>query len=78
MQAILEYILVNSVDDVIAIDKAELQSRAPQIKCASSLWAPSTGFVDSHALMLKLQGDLANAGDLIMFNTKVTGGAVVN
>ena len=35
----------------------------------AAIHSPSTGIVDSHALMLALQGDLENKGGLVAFNT---------
>jgi L-2-hydroxyglutarate oxidase LhgO len=37
----------------------------PALACVAALHSPSTGIVDSHALMLALQGDLENAGGLL-------------
>jgi L-2-hydroxyglutarate oxidase LhgO len=34
--------------------------------------SPSTGIIDSHALMLSLQGDLENAGGMVVCNTAVS------
>lgn len=78
LQSILENALVNGVDDIVAIDKATMKRKEPQVQCVSALWSPSTGIIDSHAYMLALQGDLENAGGIIVYNAKVTGGAVVN
>jgi L-2-hydroxyglutarate oxidase LhgO len=35
----------------------------------AALHSPSTGIVDSHGLMLALQGDLENAGGLVALNS---------
>jgi len=43
----------------------------PALSCVAAIHSPSTGIVDSHALMLALQGDLENAGGLVAFNTPV-------
>ena len=50
----------------------------PGVRCVSALWSPSTGIVDSHALMLALQGDAEEAGAMLALVTPVTGGQVVN
>ncbi|HQX61066.1 MAG TPA: type II toxin-antitoxin system death-on-curing family toxin, partial [Burkholderiaceae bacterium] len=37
----------------------------PALSCVAALHSPSTGIVDSHALMLALQGDMENAGGVL-------------
>jgi L-2-hydroxyglutarate oxidase LhgO len=41
----------------------------PQLACTAAIHSPSTGIVDSHALMLSLQGDLENAGGVVALNS---------
>jgi L-2-hydroxyglutarate oxidase LhgO len=50
-----------------------VQARAlePELACTAALWSPSTGIVDSHALMLALQGDLERAGGLLALQSRV-------
>lgn len=43
----------------------------PQLECVEALWSPSTGIVDSHALMLALVGDAENAGASMVLSTAV-------
>jgi L-2-hydroxyglutarate oxidase LhgO len=78
LQAIYEKARANGVDDLLFLDKKEMQRREPHLKCVSSLWSPSTGIIDSHAYMLALQTDVENAGGIIVFTSKVTAGAVDN
>ena len=51
------------------------QARAlePELHCTQALWSPSTGIVDSHALMLALQGDLERAGGQLALQSPVQG-----
>jgi L-2-hydroxyglutarate oxidase LhgO len=44
----------------------------PQLECVAAFHSPSTGIVDSHALMLSLQGDIENAGGFVVLNTAVS------
>ena len=39
-----------------------------QLRCTAAIHSPSTGIVDSHALMLALQGDFENAGGVVALN----------
>ena len=78
LQAILEKARNNGVDDMVFLDRQEMQRREPQIKCVSALLSPSTGLLDSHAYMLSLQADLEEAGGVVVFNAAVSGGVVVN
>ena len=41
----------------------------PQLRAVAALLSPSTGIVDSHALMLALQGDLEQAGGQVVCHT---------
>lgn len=78
LQAILEKAHVNGVDDIVPLNQAEVQAREPQVRCFSALWSPSTGIIDSHSYMLALQGDLEDAGGVVVFNSIVTGGRMKN
>ncbi len=55
----------NGVHDLRQISAAEAQEMEPALQCDAALISPSTGIVDSHGLMLALQGDLENAGGLL-------------
>jgi len=45
----------------------------PELLCTQALWSPTTGIVDSHALMLALQGDLERAGGQLALQSPVRG-----
>jgi len=55
----------NGVHDLHQISAAEARALEPALQCEAALLSPSTGIVDSHGLMLALQGDLENAGGLL-------------
>ena len=74
LQAMLENARINGVDDIVHLDKAGVMAREPQLKCIAALWSPSTGIIDSHSYMLALQGDLEDAGGVVVFDSVVTGG----
>lgn len=54
------------------IDPREAKSREPNVRAvAGALESSSTGIVDSHALMISLQGELEEAGGDIVLNCEV-------
>ena len=57
--------LSNGVTDLQWLDRAQAQAMEPALECVAALFSPSTGIIDSHGLMLALQGDLENAGGLL-------------
>lgn len=52
----------NGVHDLRRLGAAEAMAMEPALRCTAALLSPSTGIVDSHGLMLALQGDLERAG----------------
>lgn len=61
----------NGVTDLKLLDRAAALVLEPALQCEGALLSPSTGIVDSHALMLSYQGDLENAGGMVVFHTRV-------
>ena len=68
----------NGVDDLELLDAAQTRALEPDVSCAVAVLSPSTGIVDSHALMLALQGDAEDAGATVATHAPVTGGAVLS
>ncbi len=66
----------NGVDDLIMLDGAEAVAMEPALRVAGALLSPSTGIVDSHALMLAFQGDLEATGGAVVCQAPVLSGAV--
>jgi len=58
----------NGVTDLEFWDAARARALEPALSCTGALWSPSTGIIDSHALMLGYVGDLEDAGGMIAFN----------
>ena len=65
LEAILERGRANGVHDLRRLPAAEALALEPELACAGALLSPSTGIVDSHALMTSLLGDAENAGALL-------------
>ncbi len=66
----------NGVDDVDRLDAAEARRLEPELHCVAALWSPSTGIVDSHALMLAYLGEAEAAGAMIVLRTPIVAGTV--
>ena len=66
----------NGVDDVERLDASEAQRLEPEVRCVAALLSPSTGIVDSHALMLAYQGEAEAAGAVTVLRTPVLSGQV--
>src|SRR5690348_9075991 len=55
----------NGVTDVDWIPKDEVARLEPELWCMGALHSPSTGIIDSHALMLAYLGDAEAAGAML-------------
>lgn len=71
LDAILAKARANGVEDMALLSGSEARALEPQLACLAALHSPSTGIVDSHALMLSLQGDLENAGGMLALKSPV-------
>lgn len=69
--------LANGVDDLVLVDARHAQRLEPQLACTAALVSPSTGIVDSHALMLALQGDAEGAGAIVACGSALVGGECI-
>lgn len=69
LQKLLEQGARNGVDDLQWLDAHQARELEPALSCVAALWSPSTAIVDSHALMLALQGDAEAAGASMAFHT---------
>ena len=76
LEAIRTRARANGVDDLELLDGAQARALEPALACALALLSPSTGIVDSHALMLALQGEAEAAGAMVVTHAKIVGGAV--
>ncbi len=69
LQGIIDKAAANGVHDLVLLTREQARALEPQLECVAAVHSPSTGIVDSHALMLAMQGDLENAGGVVVFNT---------
>ncbi len=64
----------NGVKDLRWMDEAQLHAAEPAVCGVAALLSPSTGIVDSHALMLALQGDFEQAGGVVSLRSRLMSG----
>ena len=69
LEAIRAMAAGNGVTDLQLLSGAQAQALEPALSCVGALLSPSTGIVDSHALMLALQGDMEHAGGALAVNS---------
>ncbi len=62
----------NDVLDIQTLSAQAVSRLEPEVSCVGGLFSPSTGIIDSHALMLSLLGEAENEGAVLCLSTKVT------
>jgi len=60
----------NGVTDVDWIAREEVARMEPELFCVGALHSPSTGIIDSHALMLAYQGDAEAHGAMLALKSR--------
>jgi len=55
----------NGVTDVVWMSRAQALALEPELQCVAALYSPSTGIIDSHALMLAYLGDAEAHGAML-------------
>ena len=84
LKAIQEKAHANGVTDVVWMTRAQVLALEPELQCVAGLYSPSTGIIDSHALMLAYQGDAEAHGAMLALKSGferaevVTGGFVLH
>lgn len=71
LQSIAEHAVANGVGNLQWLERDAARDLEPALECVAALLSPSTGIVDSHALMLSLQGDLENANGIVALNSQL-------
>lgn len=62
----------NGVDDVVLIDRQQIQAMEPHIYATMALYSPSTGIVDTYSLMKQLETDAIRNGAMMVYDNEVT------
>jgi L-2-hydroxyglutarate oxidase LhgO len=68
----------NGVTDVVWMTRAQALALEPEVSCVAALYSPSTGIIDSHALMLAYLGDAEDAGAMLALKQTVPDGFVLH
>ncbi len=72
LQSIRTRASANGVDDLQFLSGTEARALEPALACRAALLSPSTGIVDSHALMLSLRGEAEAAGAAFAFHAPLS------
>jgi L-2-hydroxyglutarate oxidase LhgO len=67
---------LNGVDDLRMLSRDELAELEPEVLSIAGFMSPSTGIIDSHALMLAYLGDAENQGASLALNSPVNAGSI--
>lgn len=78
LAAILERGKANGVEGLAAIPASEAVAMEPRLRCTAALFSPATGIIDTHGLMLALQGEAEDNGAVIAFRSPVMGGRLTD
>jgi L-2-hydroxyglutarate oxidase LhgO len=65
LQSIRQRAAANGVPDLAPLTREQVAALEPEVSCAAALLSPSTGIVDSHALMLAYLGDAERHGAML-------------
>lgn len=71
LKAIRETAARNGVEDLVELSADAARRLEPEVRCVAALLSPSTGIVDSHGLMLALQGHAEGSGAQTVLNSPV-------
>ncbi|MEM8936580.1 MAG: NAD(P)/FAD-dependent oxidoreductase [Pseudomonadota bacterium] len=64
----------NGVGDLRIIDADEARALEPGLRCAGAILSPSSGIIDSHALMLALIADIEAGGGHVVMSSPMQAG----
>lgn len=73
LESLLEQGRQNGVEDLEMLDKHQLARLEPNVRAVAGLLSPSTGIIDSHGLMLRLEQQAQQQGVLLAYCHTVTG-----
>ncbi len=68
----------NGATDVVWMSREQALALEPAVACAAALYSPSTGIIDSHALMLAYLGDAEDRGAMLALRSLLEKASVEN
>jgi len=71
IEGIYEQGIANGVEGLSFLSGNDAMALEPNLSCTGAVLSRETGIIDSHALMLALQGDLEAAGGMVAFHAPV-------
>jgi L-2-hydroxyglutarate oxidase LhgO len=66
----------NGVANLEWLSASEARRLEPELRCVAALMSPSTGIIDSHALMLAYRGEAEDSGAFVVFRSPLLSGRV--
>jgi L-2-hydroxyglutarate oxidase LhgO len=72
LETIAKTASANGVNDLRRMSAEEARALEPEVACVAAYLSPSTGVVDSHGLMLALEGHLTAKGGQVVLNASAT------
>ncbi|CAE6767379.1 NAD(P)/FAD-dependent oxidoreductase [Xanthomonas arboricola] len=63
--------IASGAHGLLPLDASQIQAREPALRCVAALESTATGIIDSHALMLALQGDAEAHGATVALRAPV-------
>lgn len=73
---VMAHARANGVDDLELLDAKTARAMEPELACVAAFHSPSTGLIDSHALMLSLQGEAEAHGATVALRAEIASGRV--
>ena len=73
IEGIRQTAIRNGVNDLVMFGKEQIAELEPNIFAVKAIYSPSTGIVDSHALMKQYETNAINNGCQIVYGSEVTG-----
>lgn len=67
-----EQAYANGIQDVIRLDPIDIQELEPRIHAEAALFSPSSGIIDSHKLMARLEQNARQSGVMIAYHQQVS------
>ena len=68
----------NGVTDLLWLEEDDVKKKEPNLRATAALLSPSTGIIDTHALMLALLGEAEENGAMLALNSPVLSAQISN